>query len=104
MNSFRNKKKAHTKAESERKDKVVSVRFSPEQLKKATENAKSNDMTLSNYTATAAANGGVGPTPEQLVQFQNKINALCKTVEETAPDKVEEIQKEAYGLWPISSL
>lgn len=96
---FKNRKKAHTKADNERKDKVTSVRLSNEQYRKISENAKKNHTTVNEYMVRVAVNGDNTLTPEMMVLMQNQINFACSVVQEYAPDKVDEMQEGVNKLW-----
>ena len=95
----KNKKKAHTRDESERRDKVTSLRSSEAELKKIQKNAKDAGMTVNNYLNTVGANGANLLNPATLVEIQNTINYACLVVEETAPDKVQAMQEGVNKLW-----
>lgn len=96
---FKNKKKSHTRSESERRDKVTSLRSSEAELKKIQKNAKDAGLSVNNYLNTIGANGANNLTPATLVEIQNTINYACSVVEETAPEKVDEIQERVMKLW-----
>lgn len=87
------KKTQGSRAESEKKGKVTSIRLTEEQHRSVQEQAKAKGMTVSSYIITTAVNGGNAITPEMLVKMQNVANMACTAVEEFAPDKVESIQK-----------
>lgn len=95
----RNKKNRHIRSESERKDKVTSIRCSEEQYEKIQKNAKKAGMSVTNYLVTTGANGGGALTPELLVKIQNQINYACSAVEESAPEKVKKMQEGVNELW-----
>lgn len=99
MNNYKFKKKSHTRSESERRDKVTSLRSSEAELKKIQKNAKDAGMTVNNYLNTIGANGANNLTPAMLVETQNTINYACSVVEETVPEKVDEIQERVMKLW-----
>ena len=56
-------------------------------------------MTVNNYLNTIGANGANLLNPATLVEIQNTINYACSVVEETAPEKVDEIQERVMKLW-----
>lgn len=99
MAYYKHKKKAHTRAESERRDNVTAIRYSDNEKKKIQENAKAAKMSINSYIVTTAANGGNGLTPADLVNIQNLINFACGTVEETAPEKIATMQEGMNKLW-----
>ncbi len=88
-----------SRAESEKKGKVTSIRLTEEQHRRVQEQAKAKGMTVSSYIITTAVNGGNTITPEMLVKMQNVANMACAAVEEIAPDKVESIQKGMNEIW-----
>lgn len=96
---FRNKKHAHTRDESERKDKVTSIRCSENELTKIQKNAKAAGMSVNNFLVTTGANGGSVLTPALMVEIQNQINYACSVVEKNAPDEVVTMQEGANKLW-----
>lgn len=93
------KKTNHTRSESERKEKVTSVRLTENQHKRLQENANAAGMTVSNYMITTAVNGGSALTPKLLAQMQNVTNEACEAVSVYAPEKVKSIQKGMAKLW-----
>lgn len=88
-----------SRSESEKKGKVTSIRLNESQHRKVKEQAKAKGMTVSNYIITAAVNGGSTVTPEMLVKMQNLANVACDAVKESAPEKVDLIQKEMNAIW-----
>ena len=38
-------------------------------------------------------------TPENKARIQNLVNKVCMIAEEIVPDRINEIRKEAEGLW-----
>ena len=98
-NNWKNKKYAHTRSESERRDQVTSIRLTKEQRTKIQTNAKDADMAFSSYIVDAAVNGDKRLTPAMLVEFQNQINYACSVVEQTAPEKVVTMQEEMNKIW-----
>lgn len=93
------KKTQGSRAESEKKGKVTSIRLTEEQHRRVQEQAKAKGMTVSSYIITTAVNGGNAITPEMLVKMQNVANMACEAVEEFAPDKVKSIQKGMNEIW-----
>lgn len=93
------KKKAHTRAANERKEKVTSIRLSQEQQQKIKENADKAKMPFSTYIVNTAMNGGNKLTPAALVELQNLINTACDAVKQNAPEKIQEMQEGAFQLW-----
>ena len=96
---FKNKKHAHTRDESERRDKITSLRSSENELKRIQKNAKDAGMTVNNYLNNVGANGAKGLTPAIMVQIQNTINNACSVIEKYAPDEVVTMQEGANELW-----
>ena len=54
---FKNKKKEHIRDESERRDKVTSLRSSENELRKIKKNAKDAGMTVNSFLNNVGANG-----------------------------------------------
>ncbi len=93
-------KNAHgSRAESEKKGKVTSIRLTEYQHRKVQEQAKAKGMTVSNYIITTAVNGGNAVTPEFIVKLQNITNEACSVMEESAPDSVTAMQEEVNEIW-----
>ena len=88
-----------SRADSEKKGKVTSVRLTEEQHRRVQEQAKAKGMTISSYIITTAVNGGNAITPEMLVEMQNVVNMACAVVEECVPEKVESIQERMNEIW-----
>lgn len=99
MATTKHNKPHSVRSESERKDKVTSIRMTEEQHQKVQERANSVGMTVSNYLITTGVNGGTALTPALLVEIQNTMNHACAVVEKEAPDEFETIQKEVDSLW-----
>lgn len=96
---FKNKKHTHIRDESERRDKVTSLRSSENELKKIQKNANDAGMTVNNYLNIVGANGGKGLTPAIMVEMQNLTNFACSVVEKNAPDEVVTMQEEVNKFW-----
>lgn len=88
-----------SRSESEKKGEVTSIRLNKSQHERIKEQAKAKGMTVSNYIITAAVNGGSTVTPEMLVKMQNLANVACDAVKESAPEKVDLMQKEMNAIW-----
>lgn len=98
-NKYKHKKRTHTRDESERREKVTSLRSSETELKKIQKNAKEAGMTVNNYLNIVGANGRKALTPAIMVQIQNTINHACSLVELHEPDEVVTMQEGANDLW-----
>jgi len=96
---YKHKKRAHTRDESERREKVTSLRSSETELKKIQKNAKDAGMSVNNYLNIVGANGGKALTPAIMVQIQNTINYACSLVELHEPDEVVTMQEGVNDLW-----
>ncbi len=93
-------KKTHSsRAESEKKGKVTSIRLTEDQHRKVQEQAKAKGMTVSNYIITTAVNGGNAVTPELLVSLQNITNEACSVMKEHEPDRVTAMQEKVNEIW-----
>lgn len=87
------KNQKHLRAESERKEKVTSIRLSAEQHDRIKQKAQEKGMTISNYIITTAVNGN-SVTPELLVKLQDIANIACDAIKECAPKDVSKLQNE----------
>ncbi len=96
---FKNRKRAHTRDDSERRDKITSLRSSENELKKIQKNAKDAGMTVNSFLNNVGANGVKMLTPALMVELQNQINYACAVVEKYAPDEIETMQKVMDKLW-----
>ena len=96
---YKNKKHAHTRDESERRDKITSLRSSENELKKIQKNAKDAGMTVNSFLNNVGANGAKMLTPAHMVELQNQTNYACAIVEKYAPDEVETMQEGMDKLW-----
>jgi len=94
------RKKEHTRAEYERKDKVTSIRCSESQLQRIQSNAKAAGMSVNNYLVTTGANGGGALNPELMVQLQNIANEASSAVAKYAPEMAQDFQKGVNEVWP----
>ncbi len=96
---YKNKKHAHTRDDSERRDKITSLRSSENELKKIQKNAKDAGMTVNSFLNNVGANGAKMLTPALIVELQNQINYACAMVEKYAPDEVKNMQEGMDKLW-----
>ena len=96
---YKHKKRAHTRDESERREKVTSLRSSESELKKIQKNAKDAGMSVNNYLNIVGANGRKAITPAIMVQIQNAINYACSMIELHEPDAVVTMQEGVNDLW-----
>ena len=96
---YKNKKHAHTRDESERRDKITSLRSSENELKKIQKNAKDAGMTVNSFLNNVGANGVKMLTPALMVELQNQTNYACAIVGKYAPDEVETMQEGMDKLW-----
>lgn len=96
---YKNKKHAHTRDDSERRDKITSLRSSENELKKIQKNAKEAGMSVNSFLNNVGANGAKMLTPALIVELQNQTNYACAVVEKYAPDEVETMQEGMDKLW-----
>jgi hypothetical protein len=40
-------------------------------------------------------------TPETMAKYQNVINHVCRILEDVAPERIDEVRKEAEVIWPL---
>lgn len=88
-----------SRADSEKKGKVTSIRLTEEQHKRVQEKATAKGMTVSRYLTERALHDDNSLTPEILVKMQNIANTACAVVEEFAPEKVKSIQEGMNEIW-----
>lgn len=96
---YKNKKHAHTRDDSERRDKITSLRSSENELKKIQKNAKDAGMTVNSFLNNVGTNGAKMLTPALIVELQNQTNYACAVVEKYAPDEVKNMQEGMDKLW-----
>ena len=87
------RKTRSSREESEKKDKVTSIRLTEEQHRKVQEKAAAKKMTVSRYLTETALHADNALTPEIMVKIQDLANNASVTVEEYAPEKVESLQR-----------
>lgn len=93
------RKTKSSRAESEKKDKVTSIRLTEEQHRKVQEKAEAKKMTVSRYLTETALHADNALTPEIMVRIQDLANNASAAVEEYAPEKVESLQRGVNELW-----
>ena len=96
---YKNKKHAHTRDDSERRDKITSLRSSENELKKIQKNAKDAGMTVNSFLNNVGTNGAKMLTPALIVELQNQTNYACAVVEKYATDEVKNMQEGMDKLW-----
>lgn len=93
------RKTRSSRAESEKKGKVTSIRLTEEQHRKVQEKAEANNMSVSRYLTETALHADNALTPEIMVGIQVLANDASAAVEEYAPEKVESLQRGVNELW-----
>ena len=93
------RKTQSSRAESEKKGKVTSIRLTEEQHRKVQEKAAAKNMTVSRYLTETALHAANALTPEIMVRIQVLANDASAAVEEYAPEKVESLQRGVNELW-----
>lgn len=88
-----------SRAESEKKGKVTSIRLTEKQHELVQKKAQEKGMTVSVYIITTAVNGGNAVTPELLVSLQNITNEACSVMKEHEPDRVTAMQEKVNEIW-----
>ena len=86
---------------SEKKTKVTSIRLTEEQHTKVQQKADENNMSMSNYMITIATSNEPALNPKVMVQIQNIVNDAIETINEYAPEKRENMEKEVNKLWSL---
>lgn len=85
--------------ESEKKNKKTSVTMTYEDFNTIEQKAKKAGMGVSPYMVDKSLHCDDVLTPEKKAKIQNLINLACRAVEENAPEKIKELQKEMSDIW-----
>ena len=87
------------KAETDKKNKRTSVTMTNEDYDIIEQKAKERGLAVSPFMVECSVHSHGSFTPENKAQIQNLVNKVCMIAEEIAPDRINEIRKEAEGLW-----
>lgn len=87
------------KAEEDKKKKKTSVSMTEEDFSIIEKNAGERGMKVSPYLVECGVHRQDSMSPEKRVKLQNLVNRACMIVEESAPDMLDEIRKEADDIW-----
>lgn len=84
--------------DSEKKNKITTIRMSEEQNQIIQEMAEQRGMSVGGYMVNMAVHGGKTVTPEIMVHMQNLINFACDTIKEQATKDKAYMESEANKL------
>lgn len=87
--------------ESDKKNKKTSVTMTYSDFEIIEQKAKDNGMGVSPYMVDKALHSDDTLTPAKRAKVQNVINTACMVVEESKPEKLKELQKEAAEIWSL---
>lgn len=87
------------KAENDKKDKNTSVSMTAEDFAVIKQNAQERGLKISPYLVECGVHRQDSMNPEKRAKLQNLVNRACMIVEESAPEMVDEIRKEAAEIW-----
>ena len=87
------------KAENDKKNKRTSVTMTSEDYDIIEQKAKERGLAVSPFMVECSVHSHESFTPENKARIQNLVNKVCMIAEEIAPDRINEIRKEAEGLW-----
>ena len=87
------------KAEKDKKNKRTSVTMTNEDYVVIEQKAKERGLAVSPFMVECSVHSQENFTPENKARIQNLVNKVCMIAEEIAPDKIDEIRKEADELW-----
>ena len=60
--------------------------------------AKEKGLSVSSYMVLSSVHPNEN-TPETMAKYQNMINHVCRIMEEVAPERIDEVRKEAEDIW-----
>lgn len=89
------------RAESDKKNKKTSVTMALGDFEIIAHRAKEKGMGVSPYMVECAVHSQDNVTPEKKAKMQSIVNKLCMIAEDVAPDKVNEIRREAEDIWSL---
>lgn len=87
-----------SRTEKDKKTHSTSIRFTDDQLAKAKEGAKANNMTVSSYIGYLVNKENSSVTPQAMIKLQDLIN---RAYDSASPEQKESIQKEADEFWQL---
>lgn len=87
------------RAESDKKNKKTSITMAQGDFEIIAQRAKEKGMGVSPYMVECSVHSQESVTPEKKAKMQNVVNKLCMIAEDIAPDKVNDIRREAEDIW-----
>ena len=87
------------KAEKDKKNKRTSVTMTNEDYVVIEQKAKERGLAVSPFMVECSVHSQENFTHENKARIQNLVNKVCMIAEEIAPDKIDEIRKEADEIW-----
>ncbi len=88
------------KAENDKRNVRTSVTMTQKDSETIAKNAKEKGLSVSSYMVLRSVHPNQN-TPETMVKYQNIINHVCRIVEEVAPERIDEVRKEAEVIWSL---
>ncbi len=86
--------------ESEKKNRLTSVRMTEDQYSLIEKQAKEKCMSISAYMIEAAVHSG-NTSPRQLVCMQNLVNQAYEIIKSEDPKLAEQMKEEAAEIWSM---
>lgn len=87
-----------SRTEKDKKCCSTSIRFTEEQLLKAKNSAKENNMTVSSYIGYLVDKESSSITPQAMIKLQDILN---RAVDGASAEQKESMQKEADEFWQL---
>ena len=88
------------KAENDKRNVRTSVTMTQKDSETIAKNAKEKGLSVSSYMVLSSVHPNQN-TPETMAKYQNIINHVCRIVEEVAPERIDEVRKEAEVIWSL---
>ena len=88
------------KAENDKINVRTSVTMTQNDSATIAQNAKDKGLSVSSYMVLCSVHPNQN-TPETMAKYQNIINHVCRIVEEVAPERLDEVRKEAEDIWSL---
>ena len=86
------------KAENDKRNVRTSVTMTQNDSETITQKAKEKGLSVSSYMVLSSVHPNEN-TPETMAKYQNMINHVCRIMEEVAPERIDEVRKEAEDIW-----
>lgn len=88
------------KAENDKRNVRTSVTMTQNDSEAIAQKAKEKGLSVSSYMVLSSVHPNEN-TPETMAKYQNMINHVCRIVEEVAPERIDEVRKEAEDIWSL---